>query len=84
MRGGNEMNSERFSAILSLKVSGLVECLIHAVGLSLEDAIRRVYCSKLYQALEREETKLWHHSPQLLCDCLMAEAETGLPALPDE
>jgi hypothetical protein len=75
---------ERFASILELKVSGLVEALMQTSGLNLEDALLRIYGSKLYEALEQEETKLWHHSPLLLLDCLESEFRTGKPEFPDE
>jgi hypothetical protein len=75
---------ERFASILEIKASGLVEALMQKAGLTLEDALLRVYGSKLYETLEREESKLWHHSPLLLLDCLESEFRTGKPEYPDE
>jgi len=78
------MTSERFSLILGIKVSGLVEALMNKAGLGLDDALLRVYNSKLYRTLECEESKMWHHSPLLLLDCLESEFKTGEPEYPDE
>jgi hypothetical protein len=75
---------ERFASILEIKASGLVEALMQKAGLNLEDALLRVYGSKLYETLEREESKLWHHSPLLLLDSLESEFRTGKPEYPDE
>lgn len=57
---------------------------VEASGLGLDDALLRVFRSRVYRDLEREETKLWHHSPRLLLDCLKKEMETGTPEYPDE
>jgi len=70
--------------ILELKTAGLVEAWIDFSNMPLQDSLYKVYNSKVYKALEREETKLWHHSPLLLLDCLKREMETGAPEFPDE
>jgi len=78
------MNAERFALILSVKVTGLVEALIGETGAELSDALQTVYESRLYRTLEDEESKMWHHSPLLLLDCLESELKTGKPEYPDE
>ena len=78
------MSTDRFSLILSIKVSGLMEALMEKTGLGLDDALLRVYQSKLYRTLADEESKMWHHSPLLLLDCLQSEIKTGNPEYPDE
>jgi hypothetical protein len=78
------MTKTDFAPLLAIKVGGLVECAMQARNLTLLDAIRRVYQSGLYRLLEQEETKLWHHSPQLLYDALVSEQQKGFPELPDE
>ena len=78
------MNKSRFQMILELKAAGLVEEWISFSNSTLQEALRKVYNSKVYSVLEREETKLWHHSPQLLLGCLVQEVKTGLPEFPDE
>jgi hypothetical protein len=78
------MTAERFPLILEVKVSGLVESLMQKTGMGLNDALLGVYRSELYQALACEETKMWHHSPLLLLDCLESEFRTGKPEYPDE
>jgi len=78
------VNSDRFSLILSIKVSGLIDALMEKTGLGLDDALRRVYQSELYRTLADEGSKMWHHSPLLLLDCLESEFKTGHPEYPDE
>lgn len=78
------MTTERFSAILELKVSGLIEAMMQESGMTLDETLACVYHSQVYRTLEREETKMWHHSPQLLLDCLKTELQTGTPEYPDE
>lgn len=64
------MTADRFSLILCLKVSGLVEAWMEKAGVGLSDALQAVYESKLYRTLGDEESKMWHHSPLLILDCL--------------
>ncbi len=78
------MDDRRFSAILEIKAAGLVEKYMQSRHVTLKDAIHTVYHSHLYQVLEREETKMWHHSPALLLDCMLHELETGSLEFPDE
>ncbi len=78
------MDSTHFPMILELKVAGLVEELIASSKGTLKEALNNVYGSNVYSVLEREETKLWHHSPQLLLNCLVHEMTTRTPEFPDE
>ena len=78
------MDNTRFPSILAIKISGLIEAYMQLVDATLKDALLTVYHSRLYKALECEETKLWHHSPLLLLDCIMSELKTGILEFPDE
>ena len=78
------MTGQRFSCILELKASGVVEALMKESGMSLDEAISCFYHSKVYQTLALEKTKMWHHSPMLLLDCIKTELRTGIPEYPDE
>ena len=78
------MKDSRFPAILEIKMAGVVEALMNSSGMTLDNALAKVYHSQVYRALEREDTKLWHHSHLLLLDCLISEFDTGVPEFPDE
>lgn len=78
------MTDQRFSCILELKASGVIEALIREFDMSLDEAIACFYHSKVYQTLAVEETKMWHHSPMLILDCIKTELKTGKPEYPDE
>ena len=51
--------------------------------LSPEEAIKKLYASKLYTALENEETKVWQYSTQMLYSLLEQEEKTGSIIFPD-
>ena len=71
-----------FEVILPLKVEGIVEQLIKERKMSLEGALEYLYSSQLYALLEREETKMWYYSSQMLLYLLENEKETGKLTLP--
>jgi len=71
-----------FEAILPLKVEQIAEQLINERKMSLESALEYLYSSQLYALLEREETKMWHYSPQMLLHLLENEKKTGKLTLP--
>jgi hypothetical protein len=71
-----------FEAILPLKVEGVVEQLVEERKMPLQDALEYLYSSQLYALLEREETKIWYYSPQMLLYLLENEKNTGELRLP--
>jgi len=71
-----------FAIILPLKVEGVVELLIQERNMSLENALEYLYSSQLYALLEREETKMWYYSSQMLLHLLENEKKTGELSLP--
>ena len=66
-----------FETIFPFKVEGIVEQLIKEHKMSLEDALEYLYSSHLYALLEREETKMWYYSSQMLLHLLEDEKKTG-------
>ena len=46
--------------------------------------MKMFYNSKLYRALEREETKMWHFSPMTVYSMWKHEKETGEVVFPEE
>ena len=71
-----------FESILPLKVERIAELLIEKQKKSLQDALEYLYSSQLYALLEKEETKMWHYSPQMLLYLLENEKSTGQLTLP--
>ena len=51
--------------------------------LSENDAITKLYNSKLYAILEQEETKVWQYSTEMLYSLFEQEEETGKVEFPD-
>ena len=61
----------------------LIYMIVNKQGISEEEAIKKLYASKLYAALENEETKVWQYSTQMLYSLLEQEEKTGDIQFPD-
>ena len=71
-------------AMLEYIVPRLIKSIIEGIGASEKDAFTLLYESKLYEKLDREETKLWHLSVPTLYDMFKEEIETGRITYPEE
>ena len=71
------MNKEQFTALMPYIVSELVSLIAANDHISEKSAMEKLYCSKLYECLEREELKLWHYSGYMLYSLFCQEQETG-------
>ena len=56
------MSQEQFQAIMPIICADLVAAICRERKVSEQDAIRLLYASRLYAALEDEQTKLWQYS----------------------
>ena len=77
------MTSEN-KAMLEFIVPRLIKSVIEDMGTSEKDAFTLLYTSKLYEKLEREETKLWHLSVPTLFEMFKEDMETGHITYPEE
>lgn len=77
------MSQEQFAAILPYISADLIYMIGNKKRVTEEEAILKLYTSKLYAALEREETKLWHYSTEMLYSLLEQEEQTGSIRYPD-
>lgn len=62
------ISSTEFKALLEIIVPRLVIYVAEHKHISYENALIKVYESKLYESLEDESTKLWHLSIPMLFD----------------
>ena len=60
------MSQEQFAVLLPIVSADLIGEITAAQGITESDAIQLLYRSKLYAALEQEETKLWQYSTPML------------------
>lgn len=63
-----DITNDNLYLILPGKISLLALRYAREFGISIIEALRRVYSSRTYQELSREETKLWHLGPVALYD----------------
>ena len=77
------MSQEQFAAILPYISADLIYMIGNKKSLTEEEAILKLYTSKLYAALEQEDTKLWHYSTEMLYSLLEQEEQTGSIRYPD-
>ena len=68
-----EINQENLYLLLPSKVSCLASMLVEYKDISIVDAIKKIYASKLYKKLKVENTKMWHLGPVALYQELEAE-----------
>lgn len=54
------MDKSRFSALLPVFLTSLIDKIANNYHLSEDAAIEKLYSSQLYTILENEETKVWH------------------------
>ncbi|MDD6984369.1 MAG: hypothetical protein PUJ47_04105 [Clostridia bacterium] len=77
------MGQEQFNAIMPVICADLIYMISAKQAISENDAIKRLYSSKLYETLEQENTKLWQYSTPMLYALLEQEWKTGTICYPD-
>ena len=77
------MNKEQFEAMMPSIVENLVAMIADKQNMSEDEAITKLYSSKLYAMLEQEDTKVWHYSTLMLYELLAEEKATGKIEFPD-
>lgn len=77
------MSQEQFVAMMPYISADLVAMIADKQNITHTDAIKKLYASKLYAALENEETKVWQYSTQMLYSLLEQEERTGTIHFPD-
>lgn len=60
------MGQDQFAAIMPYISTDLVGMIAKKNKISENDAITKLYNSKLYAILEQEETKVWQYSTEML------------------
>ena len=71
-------------AMLEFIVPRLIKSIIENMGVAEKGALTMLYSSKLYEKLDREETKLWHLSVPTLYAMFVEEQNTGMITYPEE
>ena len=77
------MGRDQFNAMMPVISADIVKMIADKRGVSEKDAIKLLYASKLYEVLEKEETKVWQYSTPMLYSLLEQEWENGTIRYPD-
>lgn len=77
------MDENKFVSILPLVVGGLTNKIIEEMHSREDEVFNNLYTSKLYAALEKEETKVWTYSVPKLFELYQTEMNTGKLELPE-
>jgi hypothetical protein len=76
------MEKIKFDAVFPIICSALVEKISSELNLSGEDAIKKLYSSRIYELIEWEETKFWQYSTEKLFEMYLEETRTGKISFP--
>ena len=77
------MEQTKFAALMPVIVGGLANRIIKETDISEDEVFDKLYNSKLYSILEKEETKVWTYSVSKLFDLFQSEANTGELEIPE-
>ena len=72
-----KMNKGKFTFIMLEKIQTLCDSIKNYFNISYDETIKLLYNSKLYEALEDEETKMWYYSNYDLFRMFLEEKNTG-------
>lgn len=61
-----DITQDNLYLLLPSKISLMTEMLCDDTGMSIVEAMKRIYASSTYHQLEQEETKKWHLGPVAL------------------
>ncbi len=77
------MDENKFIGLLPLITSNLAGMISENENVSEDEAISRLYNSKLYAMLERENTKVWQFSVTKLFEFYCEEQKMGTIDFPE-
>lgn len=61
-----DITQDNLYLLLPSKISLMTEMLRDDTGMSVVEAMKRIYSSNTYRQLEQEKTKMWHLGPVAL------------------
>lgn len=76
------MSKEKFEAILPIITAEVISRIMEKYNLGEDQAIMAFHKSKLYELLEREDTKVWQYSSEMLLE-LFERERNGELILPE-
>lgn len=77
-----QVENKRFEVILPIITAELISFIMKEESLGEDDAINRLYATRLYELLENEKTKVWQYSTYMLLELYNRE-KAGELILPE-
>lgn len=77
------MTQSQFTAIMPIICADLVQMIMQKQNISEDEAISKLYSSNFYTVLEKEDTKVWHYSTEMLYSLFEQEEKNGYIQYPD-
>ena len=77
------MEQAQFQAIMPYISADLVDKIACTEDITEDAALDKLYVSRLYAALEQEDTKVWQYSTEMLYSLYQQEMQTGHIVYPD-
>jgi len=72
------MNKDRFSALMAMITSDIIAKITEKYGLDENKAMALFHRSELYRALEKEDTKVWQYSSEMIVELFDREMKGKL------
>ena len=76
------MDKSKFNAIFPILCSDIIKKIASELSLLDNEAVTLFYSSKLYEVLEKEETKVWQYSTEKLFELFLEERNSGIISFP--
>lgn len=78
------MDNKKFESVMILLVPQIIQLITDNFSYDELTAAKEFYSSKVYEILEKEETKLWHLSPPAIFNMFSDEKKKGTFDVPEE
>ena len=72
------MNKDRFSALMAIMTPDIIAKIMKKYNLDEDKAIALFHKSELYKILEKEDTKIWQYSSEMIVELLDREKKGNL------
>ncbi len=72
------MNEDRFSALMAMITPDIISKIMEKYNLDEDKAIASFHKSELYKMLEKEDTKVWQYSSEMIVELFDREKNGNL------
>ena len=72
------MNKDRFSALMAIMTPDIISKIMEKYVLEENKAISLFHKSEVYKALEKEDTKMWQYSSEMIVELFDREMKGNL------